>query len=266
MAVIEVKAKGKADAKEAEALTSFIASAVGRYEVKTISGADLTALLGFEKQKQLVGCADTSCLAEVGGALGVEYLLASEVGQVGDRWLMTLTLLDARKATALQRASHTAANSGGLIDGVGALVEATVGSVMVKKAVETTSVKPATSAATAIVAVEAGRTQRTTGYALVGSGAALLVAGAISGTLAFTEHSAARDAGPPVSQEAYDATKSSIELKMVVADALYAVGAVAAAVGLVVALTAPSSDAPPTRVSLAPIVGGGGAVIILGGF
>ena len=38
---------------------------------EVVSGAEIRSLIGFERQKQLLGCKeDSSCIAEMGGALG----------------------------------------------------------------------------------------------------------------------------------------------------------------------------------------------------
>lgn len=69
-------------------------------EIKAVKGAsvigrdDLKTLLDFEAQKQLVGCADdSSCLAEIGAALGVDYLVAGNVGKVANTYVVSLRLV-----------------------------------------------------------------------------------------------------------------------------------------------------------------------------
>lgn len=123
VAVLDVRTIGNFDPKEVAALSSLAASEVGRYTVRVFAGADLEALLGFEKQKALIGCTDGSCLAEISGALGVDYLLSFEVGQVGKRWLLTATLMSVAKATAIQRATRTSTTQEELVDVVRPVIE-----------------------------------------------------------------------------------------------------------------------------------------------
>src|SRR5262245_43021401 len=52
----------------------------GGYEL--VTGADINATLGLEKMKDALGCADTACAAEIGGALGVDLLLSGTVGEL----------------------------------------------------------------------------------------------------------------------------------------------------------------------------------------
>jgi hypothetical protein len=47
-----------------------------------MSAADINAVLGLEKMKDVAGCSDVSCLAEVGGALGVDTNVAGSVGKL----------------------------------------------------------------------------------------------------------------------------------------------------------------------------------------
>jgi hypothetical protein len=42
--------------------------------VRVLAGADIAALLGFERQRQLLGYEESGCLAEIGWALGAHYL------------------------------------------------------------------------------------------------------------------------------------------------------------------------------------------------
>ena len=71
---------------------------VGRSEI-------FRAMLGFEKQRQAVGCTeDASCLAEIGGALGVDYILIGSLGQtLGALARLDLKLVETRKARVRNR-------------------------------------------------------------------------------------------------------------------------------------------------------------------
>jgi hypothetical protein len=47
----------------------------------------------------MLGCTDAGCIAEVGGALGVDRVVHGSVGRVGSSLLVNLSSLDPRKAT-----------------------------------------------------------------------------------------------------------------------------------------------------------------------
>jgi TolB-like protein len=63
-----------------------------RYEVIGIS--DIEAMLGLEKIKDVLGCGDVSCAAEIGGSLGIEQLLAGSVSQLGEMVIINLKLIN----------------------------------------------------------------------------------------------------------------------------------------------------------------------------
>ncbi len=117
VAVLDLQHAGGGDRKEVDGLSALLASEVARRPgLAVVSGADLRALIGFERQKALVGCAGSGCAAELGGTLGVAYLVSSEISRVGSSWLLSLALLDAQKATSLGRLTRKAASVDGLVE------------------------------------------------------------------------------------------------------------------------------------------------------
>jgi hypothetical protein len=62
-------------------------------------------MLAFEKQRQMLGCADSGCMAEIGGALGVDWLVSGSItrlaaaGGVPETYSLELTLTNVRKAS-----------------------------------------------------------------------------------------------------------------------------------------------------------------------
>ncbi|HEY6099741.1 MAG TPA: PEGA domain-containing protein, partial [Anaeromyxobacter sp.] len=69
---------------------------LGAFHVVTSEA--IRSMLAFEKQRQMLGCADASCMAELGGALGVDWLVSGKVtrlaaqGGVPETWTLDLTL------------------------------------------------------------------------------------------------------------------------------------------------------------------------------
>ncbi len=117
IAVLDVQYAGAGDRKTVEGLSALLASEVARRpNLAVLAGADLRALVGFERQKQLLGCTESACIAELAGALGVAYLVSSEVSKVGTTWLLSLTLLDAGKAQALNRLTRKAYSDDQLVE------------------------------------------------------------------------------------------------------------------------------------------------------
>jgi TolB-like protein len=106
VAVMEVKNVQGVPEGTATILTDIVVSEVARYGFEVVSKADIAAIVGFEKQKALLGCSDdSSCLAEIGGALGVDYMLTGTVGQIGSRYRISLILVDVKKGKVAGRAA-----------------------------------------------------------------------------------------------------------------------------------------------------------------
>src|SRR4051812_40954116 len=71
--------------------------------VQMITPRDAAAVLGAERQRELLGCPaeGTSCLAELAGALGADAILTGEILQVGAVIQLTVKILAARDARVL---------------------------------------------------------------------------------------------------------------------------------------------------------------------
>ncbi len=106
IAVLDVRMGPGVDPAMGPYLTQMIASEVAqRTGTAPVVSADIAAMLGFERKKQMLGCSedDSSCLAEISGALGVQRVVATSVAASGQRYLVTMSLLDAQKARSLAR-------------------------------------------------------------------------------------------------------------------------------------------------------------------
>jgi hypothetical protein len=106
LAVLDLGDKG-VGAEVASLLTGVVSNKlteIGIFEV--ISREDIKNMLTHEQDKILVGCSDTSCLSEIGGALGVENLIAGEVGLVGQKYVINLQRIDIRNAKVVKRAER----------------------------------------------------------------------------------------------------------------------------------------------------------------
>lgn len=118
--VIEARPSGPIDQRQVEGLTSLLTSEIAAVPgLRVISSADVRDLLGFEAQRQLLGCDESNCFAEIGGALGASYLLSSEVARFGESWLLSLVLLDLEAATPISRVTVRKSTEEQLLDAVG---------------------------------------------------------------------------------------------------------------------------------------------------
>ena len=118
-AILDLKITGLPEEEQqalGDALSGVLASAATRSGRETITTADIRAMLSFDKQKALLGCEDdSSCLAEIGGALGADEIATGTIIQVGEAISVSLTLLDARSAQVVERFTGSAGNHGALL-------------------------------------------------------------------------------------------------------------------------------------------------------
>ena len=99
-----------------ERMTAQFASS-GRFE-RIIGASDVRDMLDLEQQKNVLGCDDSGCLAELGGALGVPYLVTSSVGKVGSRLMLNIKLLAVEEARVSGRISALYDDEDQLVDGL----------------------------------------------------------------------------------------------------------------------------------------------------
>lgn len=80
----------------------------GRHLGECIGSSDIKSMLNLEQSKQLMGCADdASCVAEIGGALGVDLLFAGGITRIGSKYLVSLKLFNVSQAKVLARLSES---------------------------------------------------------------------------------------------------------------------------------------------------------------
>jgi hypothetical protein len=78
---------------------------------------EIQTAIGMERQKQLLGCAaeDSSCLAELAGALGVDAILFGNVGQFGKTFQVNIKVLQANNLAPLATFSAHVDSEEGLL-------------------------------------------------------------------------------------------------------------------------------------------------------
>ncbi len=121
MAVLDFQPSG-ASASLAGAATGAVATELDRLQVfKVVTSEAIRGMLALERQKQMLGCSADSaaCLAEIGGALGVDYLVSGRVIGLGGgangsmTYTLEVTLSNVKKASrdgsALEKAASEAA-------------------------------------------------------------------------------------------------------------------------------------------------------------
>ena len=243
----------------------FIAQLGSMKERRIITMRDIEAMLGFEQTKQAFDCSEASCLAEIGGSLGVDELLYPRVTGVGDELMLSFTLLDVAKAQVIARSSLTIENEPNAYRQAarGALVQLweAAGMQSVSKEPEGPQSK-----VTLEVASDASMAAPSTlSWVIMGSGLVLLGGGTYLGLDAQTKYELAKSRVEG-SQAAIDSGKRSV----LYANIFIAAGALATSVGVSLWLFSDEGgpqivDAEPKTLSLAPLVGRDAAGVLLQG-
>lgn len=105
IAVLELEAAG-VPTELTETASLLVPTEVRKHApgATVISGAEIRSMIGFEKQKALLGCADdsTSCMTELGGALGADELVTGKIGKLADSYVLELRRIDAKQARPIR--------------------------------------------------------------------------------------------------------------------------------------------------------------------
>ncbi|MBM4776755.1 MAG: hypothetical protein GQE15_03540 [Archangiaceae bacterium] len=93
------------------------AGALRKQNLTVITQKEIAAVLGLERQKQLLGCADgdSSCTAELAGALGVEGTVMGSIARLDDVFQLHLKIVAASDGRVLAEHAATAMNERDLL-------------------------------------------------------------------------------------------------------------------------------------------------------
>jgi hypothetical protein len=110
--VLDIQAGHGVPADLANALTDSLEIQVRHRAAgfRVIGASDVRAMIQFDTQKSKLGCQETSCLAEIGGALGAQEVISGALVRLGDTFVMTLRRVDVAKAVVITDASETVKN------------------------------------------------------------------------------------------------------------------------------------------------------------
>jgi TolB-like protein len=94
VAIVPLKALGGVQQDIANLVTIQLAAEIQSRGFSVMSPDDLQTKLGFERQKDLLGCTDANCLVEIGSALGVDRLVSGTIAHVGSSVVINLALIN----------------------------------------------------------------------------------------------------------------------------------------------------------------------------
>ena len=138
--VMDFASKGGVSHKQMDALSDLLSAQIASMgPFKVIGKNDIKSALQLENQRSLLGCDDTSCVAELGGALGARWVVVGNVGRFDKSFLMNLKILDAEQVKVVAAVARMVrGDQSALIDILGETVHE-----LMTKAAPATGHKPA---------------------------------------------------------------------------------------------------------------------------
>lgn len=108
VAVMDFVSRGGIEQEQVDALSEMLANEISRLgDFAVLGKADITSMLDLEQRRQqLAACTDSRCLSEIGGALGVRWVVAGSVSLFGETYLLNLRLIDVIAARVGSRVSR----------------------------------------------------------------------------------------------------------------------------------------------------------------
>lgn len=216
--------------------------------VKVMTPRDVQAVVGAERQRQLLGCTDdsSSCIAELAGALGAEALVVGDLTQVGATLQLTVKVVDARDARVLFATLERLKTEEEVLDVLDRLARVAAERVH-------TVLRPGVPLPRPVLAAPAPPKSKAP-LALVGVGAAAVVGGAVAWGLAAADYQALTVMPSPVPDlPSARALGASGAQKQLVGLSLLGGGAAVAVAGLLwYALQPAAAPVPAVSVLVGP--------------
>ncbi len=218
--VLNLTASEPALQQLADSLSESVLTEIQRSKrLHVVGQSDVASMLGIERQKQLLGCGESSssCLAELSGALGTPWLVTGSVARLGKAYRLDLKLLQASTGAATWRDGKSTRDDSEVFE---------VLSSMVKDLVRTLDqTGGAASAAAPQVAP----------LVLLGAGAAVAIVGGIFTGLAASQWGSLQDPAWRAANSWVDVeqTGSAFNRNIILGPILAGTGLAAAGAGLV---------------------------------
>jgi formylglycine-generating enzyme required for sulfatase activity len=94
-----------------ESVSDYVAQEIEkRSSVDVLFYEDVRAILSKEGNAGLLGCYEDSCISQIGSRLGVDFVVLGKLGQVGQRYLFNLKMIDALRGKTITRVNTTVEN------------------------------------------------------------------------------------------------------------------------------------------------------------
>lgn len=245
--------------KDIKVISSYLTTQVARLSgQKVISEEDLKTIISQVEIRQKCGSTDTSCITEIGNALGVPEAIAGELGKLGSHWIISVRRLDLRSAEVIKRVGRDVQGS---VDNLIALLPAMVAELfgVVPPPADETNGRPE-------AAENRSKAMKVAGYTTLSVGlAAVLLPGVLGTVLAKKEADHYHDAA---SAAALNDAKKKNKRDSTMALVGYAAGGSLLLTGvtlLVVDAVQSRKTAPPLSAFISPAADGRGGILAIGG-
>ncbi|HSN14868.1 MAG TPA: PEGA domain-containing protein [Anaeromyxobacteraceae bacterium] len=136
IAVLDLQANG-ASKELTSAATSATANEIDRIGAfRVVTSEAIRDMLAFEKQRQMMGCTDGGCIAEIGGALGVDYIVSGKVTRIAaaaglpETYNLDLTLSNVKKGQREGSVVEAGKSEGEILGKVGRAVQKLVAKIL----------------------------------------------------------------------------------------------------------------------------------------
>lgn len=96
---------------EGDLYTEVISQKFIEHGVKVMTARDLKSMLGLEREKALLGCAEESCVVEMTAALGADGVLVGDLGKLGNEYALNLKVLASKNGDAIALSNARALDS-----------------------------------------------------------------------------------------------------------------------------------------------------------
>lgn len=85
--------------------------------LRVLTASEIGTMIGFERQKELLGCTDESqsCMAELANALGVDALIVGSIAKFDSSYQLNLKIVSSSDATPLSAFSGSAEGDKGML-------------------------------------------------------------------------------------------------------------------------------------------------------
>ena len=118
----------KTDKADAKILTEMIRIQVGQSNRYTLVTPEEMGAIDEElKGNSSGGCEESSCIAEIGGALGARYMITGQFSALESRYILTLKLVDIEQVKANSTTDIRADRVEGIVDQLAAKIAALLG-------------------------------------------------------------------------------------------------------------------------------------------